>query len=1094
MATDTEYKEKVLEVKENVEKMFTKGQEKGFSMPEIEQDVDKYLKQNGLTSFDLRTDGDRKNGAYMQAMTHGFNTKLKEIIQVIAPEIASTFNIKNSPLFLGMDTYLENDKKLKENVSNMVENLFTMDIPGLGKITDKNFTPENLGERLADQAGESLMEFLPLMIAPNLIATSGPVQGLKQSITQDPTKLKKLTEVLGSSVNTILNQYIKNPGKAFIADISASLGYGAGEEFGQELSAAADDAQSTGYYDAAGAPLISTITGLTGATGAVVLSDILSSPLKTKKAISNTFGNFFGIRPIISKFTSGIKSSKEKKVGEFFKDIMKSSEPQMTAAKDIENMAVDQTGKKLKLTTAEETMSPGLGQEQASIEAKMAGSELDKIVKRRVDNINTMDEVLSNTVPETDKPFTILIDQRKGTIEPIVKKLDDQISVAEGEMKTITESIKPAGTTKQSGEAIRNEIEIAQFEGATNAVNAINNIPAANQAADVSILKSLQKFTIRDFETGTQPQVVSKINKKINQYLPTEEKIDTVSFNPNTKKIEKVTETTVIPPVKELKNQDLFDIWLSASVEETALIGKAGIENANKLQKLTKLKGEIYKSLQKNLENTEGAPKFFNEVDTYIKKFEEGVILQLRDNKPHGYPVKDEAVADSFFQVNNVEAMQKFINVFGENPNAMANMKDAILDRLANESIDIKTGFINTDKYKRFLTKYDSSLKELAKTDSIFVESLNQTPTAFAAIAERSATLNTRKSFVQGEKLKTTLKIFGGESKQYNFGSTSEYVDAALSNPTLMSNITERAMNAGAGDSWAKAVTEKLTNLRIDPQSGNISSKEINNMKKFLETNKDSLNSLYDSMGKGYEKHFENLKTIIDGFERVSFVTAPKGSPAPTPSEQIKQALGTDTPQIWSRAFAVASNRTGWKFVGMEVFNRFLNTVGVGHFNKVMKEAIYNPEFAKTLTKMKNGGEATVKDIKNVYGIFAKINGTIGSVSENGNTDVTMEDEADAAEQIKEPKADVTEQIKKEVEQGFNVRPDENSRLSNVNIANPVGIRPSPVDPGTSGTDIASINPNTRAKGVEIFGADDAIFGMAQGGIMNTRKQIQRVA
>ena len=122
MATDTEYKEKVLEVKENVEKMFTKGQEKGFSMPEIEQDVDKYLKQNGLTSFDLRTNGDRKNGAYMQAMTHGFNTKLKEIIQVIAPEIASTFNIKNSPLFLGMDTYLENDKKLKENVSNMVEN------------------------------------------------------------------------------------------------------------------------------------------------------------------------------------------------------------------------------------------------------------------------------------------------------------------------------------------------------------------------------------------------------------------------------------------------------------------------------------------------------------------------------------------------------------------------------------------------------------------------------------------------------------------------------------------------------------------------------------------------------------------------------------------------------------------------------------------------------------------------------------------------------------------------------------------------------------------------------------------------------------
>ena len=179
----------------------------------------------------------------------------------------------------------------------------------------------------------------------------------------------------------------------------------------------------------------------------------------------------------------------------------------------------------------------------------------------------------------------------------------------------------------------------------------------------------------------------------------------------------------------------------------------------------------------------------------------------------------------------------------------------------------------------------------------------------------------------------------------------------------------------------------------------------------------------------------------------------------------------------------------------METLNRFLNTAGLNHFDKVIKKATNDPEFAKTLVKMVDGKEATVKDFQNLYGFLAKINGTIGSVSsDSGTNDVTMEDEADAAEQIKEPKADVTKQIKKEVEQGFNVRPDENSRLSNVNIANPVGIRPSPVDPGTSGTDIASINPNTRAKGVEIFGADDAIFGMAQGGIMNARKQIQRVA
>ena len=396
----------------------------------------------------------------------------------------------------------------------------------------------------------------------------------------------------------------------------------------------------------------------------------------------------------------------------------------------------------------------------------------------------------------------------------------------------------------------------------------------------------------------------------------------------------------------------------------------------------------------------------------------------------------------------------------------------------------MKTGLINADNYKRFLTKYDTALKEIAKTDSAFVESLKKTPTAFSKISDRLATLDKRKAFVQGEKLKTTLGTFGAQSKQFNFGSTGEYVDAALANPKLMSNITQRVMKAGAGEPLDKAVTEKLTNLRIDPKSGAISAKEISNMEKFIAQNEESLQTLFSEMGKGYEKHLDNLKLVIDGFKRVNFVPAPKGSPAPTPSEQMRQALGTDIPQVWSRAFAVASNRTGWKFVGAEVFNRFLNTVGIGHFNKVMKEAVYNPEFAKTLVNMQKGKESTVGDLRNVYGVFAKLNGTIGSLSEHGTTDASMEDEVSAAKELA-PTPEIS----------FS-RPSEVSRLSDVNIANPVGVRPTPVVPATATADIGTggIDMATLDRGRQVFGADDAIFGMAQGGIMNARKPMQRVA
>ena len=1084
-----EYKDKVLFVKKTVQKMMDVGEEKGIPFGKIDRDIKELLLNNGLTSFDLRTNGERKNGAQLEAFLHGFNTKIKDIAKIIVPELVPT-SFMLSPFD---PEFLEKDKARKKSIEDMLENLFTQDIPGVGKIIDQKFTPESLGERMADQAGESLVEFLPMMIGMPLLASQGPIQGFRTAVTQNPNLKQKVFDVLNNSGRTILDTYIKTPGKAFVADIAASMGFGAGEQFGkEELRTSADETASVGYQDTPG--LVETASGLTGATIGVALTN----PIKTAIAIPKFLT---GGGPLVKKLIASFKDSKEKKAADFFRPILESSEKEMIAAKDLQsNVITGQTygpSKPLKLTTAEETLSPGISAQQAEIEARVTGAEIDKVVKRRIDNINAMDETLSNVVPKTDKDFTIFIDKRQNTIKPIVKKLDDQINVVETKAKEITESIKPKTSKDKSGQAIRNEIETKQFEGAAGAVEALNKIPAANQIAETKVLENLSALNAREFETGTQPVILDKINKKINQYLPKEEKIDTVSFNPNTKKIEKNIETTIIPPTKELKNQDLFDIWLSASMEETKLIGNAGIDAANKLQRISEIKGTVFKALQKNLTNVEGGPKFFDELNTYIKKFEEGVIVQLRNQNPAGHQIQNEAVADSFFQGNNVEAMKKFINVFGENPNAVANMKDAILDRLANKSINPKTDLINVNDYKQFLARYDSALKELATIEPAFVESLNKTPSAFGALSERLATLNKRKAFVQGDKLKTTLSIFGSGSKQFNFGSVDEYVNAALADSKLMSNLTERIMKADAGESWVKAITEKFTTLRINPKSAQrgISPNEIKSMENFLETNEQSLKTLYSTMGKGYEKHFDNLKIIVNGFERVNFVPLPKGVGAQTPAEQMREALGVGTPQIWSRAFAVASNRTGWKFVAMETLNRFLNTAGLNHFDKVIKKATNDPEFAKTLVKMVDGKEATVKDFQNLYGFLAKINGTIGSVSsDSGTNDVTMEDEADAAEQIKEPKADVTKQIKKEVEQGFNVRPDENSRLSNVNIANPVGIRPSPVDPGTSGTDIASINPNTRAKGVEIFGADDAIFGMAQGGIMNARKQIQRVA
>jgi len=75
--------------------------------------------------------------------------------------------------------------------------------------------------------------------------------------------------------------------------------------------------------------------------------------------------------------------------------------------------------------------------------------------------------------------------------------------------------------------------------------------------------------------------------------------------------------------------------------------------------------------------------------------------------------------------------------------------------------------------------------------------------------------------------------------------------------------------------------------------------------------------------------------------------------------------------------------------------------------------------------------------------------------------------------------------------------PDPNSRLASANIATPVGMTPSPVVPATMNTDTGATG-KVNSRTASMLFPDDKIFTpdtfAAQGGIMNARKPMQRVA
>ena len=1192
-----EYKARVLEAKKIVGQMFVTGQEKDFSLSKIEKDVKEYLDSQGLTKFDLRTNGDRKNQAMFQAFTNSANKGIMEILQVIIPELASSLDLKQFMLF-GEEALDRNDKVKKEWEDN-IEDFFTMNlIPGQKPLVDLGFTPEKLGERVADQMGESLIEFLPFMIAPNMIASSGPVQGFAQSVTMDPTKMAKVMDVLKNSYYSIINSYIKNPGKSFQADIAAAIGWGAGQQMGTEISEAADEEGTMGYYDAIKGQPLETMLGFTGATTGVIAAPAVVAafghPFRTTSALmSGAFKNYGGIRPIVDKFQKWYKAKNKKTVQNFVDGVVNAHKDEVAAAGKIAekvagtrttafeasgqqgpiqpriisrpkldadgNQILDkdgkpiiekiETGPELKLTLAEETLSPGAATEQVQIESTMVGQELDKIVKRRINNLKILDQSLETIVPSTDENFQYILDLRSGTIKPLIESLEAQIGQKSDEIAGELGTIQADLTKQESGLGLRQIIENLQIKESKESLDKISKIPAGQApifSGDTAgsapkILEELISIIgLRTFEKGTEPAILKKIKSLIERYklqdvenirdyelprgtdgspLIPEPRWQQMSvaekqkwfednlLNPNlttTADEAKIATTNQEAPVT-FTNKDLYDIYLSADVELMSLIGKPGLDVTKQVQKLKLMKERILSELETNLGKEEGGTDFINSVNKYIVKFEKGVIVRVRENKVAGYTKKDEAVADAFFNAENVQAIDDFINAFGAgnnvNQDALYNMQQAILDRLANFVIDKKSGILNQDNYRRWLAQYGSVLERLAGMDKEtgmpeFIASLRETPTAIGALSERLATLETRKTFLQGEKLKTSLKTFGMNSKQLNLGSVDDYVNAALSDSKVMSNITDRIIKDGAEEVWVKSILENLTRIRKGEEGfgkGFIQPKEIRDMQGWLNTNSKSLETLFEKLGPTYKNHLENIKAIVSGFERANFVPPSKGAPALTPEQQTKSILGVNIPTLWSRIFAVQSGRVGVKYTGMEVFNRLINTVGLNHFNKLMKKAIYDPEFAKAMSKAVEGGKFTINEQKQIYGFLAKLNGTIGIASEDGaeGSSVQTEAETKVIQNNKQNYEDLPDlpNMAPTPDISFNQPPVvPGSRLFS-DIMNPVGMRGIPPARNT-----ASVRPDTYLKGQQLFNKPGEITFASQGGIMNARKPIQRVA
>jgi hypothetical protein len=178
--------------------------------------------------------------------------------------------------------------------------------------------------------------------------------------------------------------------------------------------------------------------------------------------------------------------------------------------------------------------------------------------------------------------------------------------------------------------------------------------------------------------------------------------------------------------------------------------GSAAPNGRQRLRALVDIRNEIDQTAQ---QAPESVRKLYNSAvswyrDEYAPKFLRGVNLKqsLRDVTGE-QRIADEKLPGQYFKKMGSTPMNRFVTLYGENPQAMRAMEDHILDTYRREVV--KDGVIDPKKHEVFTRNYDPALKQLPEVR----KNLDSMGNAAKLLSEREASLTDAQSLLDHGQL-----------------------------------------------------------------------------------------------------------------------------------------------------------------------------------------------------------------------------------------------------------------------------------------------------------------------------------------------------
>jgi hypothetical protein len=742
--------------------------------------------------------------------------------------------------------------------------------------------PQTQGERIADSAGRMVGQTAPLLLGMGGLARAIP--GLAPGA---------VAPSVGEGVMQALVQPFRAaPISAMAGEAISAAGAGAGGQIAQEMVPDSPSARAIGEVAGGFAPsaLGKTPTGI-AVRAASRLASRLSPEAQTRaaqQAVVDTLGPH-----LAPGAEQGIRDA----------------EQVLNAVPGFEPSLAEATG------------SPALVATQRSIESRAEGADLERFTRRHDENTAALDRFAGRSAPEGEGAEAVTgrgrqrIDTATGRVER------DQAAATQSreDLAQMLPVIDRAGV----GDEIRERIRTARNE-TRGEMNRLAEELGINDA-DVSMEFGPARAEI---ERQFKPRSVLEDETKIPPAVGVLRRLDVEGsplLGPNGKPLAPGKGTAPVT-FKDLRlyreriGDDLRDAQSSAT------------PNRALIRNLVTLRKQVDDSIDRLAENAdpELAAKYRQFRDAYyqryVQRFERGAVAKVNQKDGSGfYRTPDEKVADAFFAPGNVTAARQYRAVFGDSPEAEADLATAALDSLRNAAV--RDGILDERAFATWRRQHASVLDEFPAIREI----VDNGGAANAALAGRQRVLAERQKRIEDTLLARELQSIDRGTK-----TPEQVIDAALKNPRKMDQVLKSVRGypeAAAG--LRRALWERA-------QTGTAEDTAT-----FMAEHEATLRQVLSS------EHWNNLIILQKGRAMMERVGAPRGKGvSPEPLKAVQDAIGMGVNQLASRIFAAESGRTSWRYIGIDAMGRFLRGRSQAQTAALFNQALYDPRVARAMSDM----------------------------------------------------------------------------------------------------------------------------------------------